>query len=227
MKTLSLILTAGALVVGSSSLFAQTTHQVDVAGISFTPAHITIAEGDTVFWNWVSGMHNVASDEGLFTSGNPVMPPFTYSLTFDAAFLASAPANGNFYPYHCDPHLAFGMVGSVTVSTNNPVLTITNFKAGQTTAMTVTDATPGAPIGFAYSLVGPGPLSLNAGPCGPVLASLSAPITLLPQVNANGAGTAVLALPIPAIAVDMYVWVQALDLGNCQLSNGASMRVGL
>lgn len=227
MKTLSLILTAGALIVGSSSITAQTTHQVDLAGVSFSPANITIAEGDTVMWNWVSGLHNVASDIGLFTSGTPVMPPFTWSLTFDAAFLASAPANGNLYDYHCDPHWGLGMVGSITVDTPNPVLTITNFKAGQTTDMTVTDATPGAPIGFAYSLVGPGPLSLNAGPCGPVLASLSAPITLLPQVNADGSGTAVLSMPIPAIAVDMYVWVQALDLGNCQLSNGASMRVGL
>jgi plastocyanin len=226
MKTLlSLIFTVGALVVGSTSSFAQTTHQVNLSGISFSPANITIAEGDTVMWNWVSGFHNVSSDIGLFTSGNPVLAPYTWSLTFDAAFLASAPANGNLYDYHCDPHWGLGMVGSVTVTTNNPVLTISNFKAGQTTDMTVTAATPGAPIGFAYSLVGPGPTSLNAGPCGAVLASLTAPITLLPQVNANASGTAVLSIPIPAIAVGMYVWVQALDLGNCQLSNGASMRV--
>ena len=227
MKFASTFITLCALVVSTTSAAAQTTHQVDLSGISFSPAHITIAEGDTVLWNWVSGMHNVASDQGLFTSGIPVVPPFTYSLTFDAAMMAAAPANGNVYAYHCDPHFAFGMVGSVTVTTTKPVLTITNFLAGQTCAMTVTNATPGAPLGFAYSLVGPGPLPLNARPCGSVLASLSTPITLLPRVNANAAGTAVLSLFIPPVAVDRYVWVQALDLNNCQLSNGATMRVGL
>ncbi len=225
MRTPSIILAIGALVACGSDAFAQTTHQVDLAGASFSPAHITIAEGDTVLWNWVSGMQNVASDDGLFTSGIPMMPPFSYSLTFDAAFMASAPANGNVYDYHCDPHLAFGMLGSVTVTTNKPVLNITNFLAGQTTFMTVTNATPGALIGFAYSLVGPGPTVLNAGPCGPVATSLSLPITLLPQAQADASGKAVLPLGIPAAAVGMYVWVQALDLNNCQVSNGATMRV--
>lgn len=227
MKTSSILLSLAALAFASSSAAAQTTHQVDLVGISFTPAHITINEGDTVFWNWVSGMHNVASDDGLFTSGFPELPPFTYSLTFDAAFLASAPANGNLYNYHCDPHFAFGMVGSVTVVTNNPVLEVTNLLAGQQAQMTVTNATPGGVVGYAYSIVGPGPTILNAGPCGPVTASLSAPITLLPMMSANGSGTAVLPINVPAAAVDVYIWIQALDIASCKLSNGATMRVGL
>lgn len=227
MKTSSILLTLAALTFGSSSVAAQTTHQVDLQGTSFTPAHITINEGDTVFWNWVSGVHNVASPEGLFTSGFPVSPPFTYTLTFDAAFMASAPANGNVYNYHCDPHLFAGMVGSVTVLTSNPVLEVTNLIAGQQAQMTVTNATPGGVVGYAYSLVGPGPTTLNAGPCGPITASLSAPITLLPQISANGAGTAVLPVNVPAAAVDVYVWIQALDIASCKLSNGATMRVGV
>ncbi|MCP4094496.1 MAG: hypothetical protein GY747_13755 [Planctomycetes bacterium] len=228
MKTPSILLTFAALAFGSSSAAAQTTHQVDLVGASFSPAHITIQEGDTVHWNWVSGLHNVDSDDGLFNSGFPMSPPFSYSLTFDAAFLASAPANGNYYGYHCDPHLAFGMVGSVTVQTNNPVLQVDNLLAGQQAQLIVRHATPGAAVGFAYSVTGPGPTTLTAGPCGLLTASLSAPVKVLPQfVTANGSGVAVLPVNVPPAAVDVYIWLQALDLGNCELSNGATMRVGL
>jgi plastocyanin len=220
-------LLAATLVLGfAPSAAAQTTHQVDLAGVSFTPADLTIAEGDTVLWNWVSGVHNVSSDDGLFRSGNPVSGPNTFSITFDAAFLASAPANGNVYNYFCEVHVGFGMVGSVTVITANPVLTITNFVSGQTSTMTVTNAGAGALVGFAYSLTGAGPVSLNAGPCGLITASLSAPITLLPQVTADAAGTATLPASLPAGTAGMSVWVQALDISNCQLSNGASMTIG-
>lgn len=218
-----MLLSAAALCLGTSTAYAQTNHTVDLAGISFTPAHLTIDQGDTVTWNWVSGLHNVDSDDGLFSSGSPVSGPNTFSITFDAAFMAAAPANGNVYAYHCDVHEGLGMVGSVTVNTNMPVLTITNFAAGQASAMTVTGATPGAPVGFAYSLTGAGPITLNAGPCGAVTASLSAPITLLPQVNADAIGTAVLPANIPAGTTGVSVWVQALDLGGCRLSNGATM----
>ena len=228
MNTSSILLSLAALAFTTSAATAQTTHQVDLVGLSFIPANITIQEGDTVVWNWVSGMHNVDSDAGLFTSGFPEFPPFSYSLTFDSTFLISAPANGNVYGYHCDPHLAFGMVGSVTVLTDNPVLEVNNLRAGQLAQLTVTDATPGASVGYAYSLAGAGPTTLNAGPCGFVTASLGAPINVLPQfVTANGVGTAVLPVNVPPAAVDVFIWFQALDLGNCELSNGATMRVGL
>ena len=226
MKSISFFLSAVTLCFGATAATAQTTHTVDLAGIGITPANLVIDQGDTVLWNWVSGLHNVVSDDGLFISGSPVSGPNTFSITFDAAFMAAAPANGNVYGYHCQVHVGNGMVGSVTVNTNMPVLTITNFVAGQGAAMTVTNATAGAPVGFAYSLSGAGPITLNAGPCGPVTASLSAPITLLPQVNANGAGTAVLPANSPAGTAGVTVWVQALDLGSCQLSNGATMTIG-
>jgi plastocyanin len=226
MKAFPFLLASLLFAVGASTATAQTTHNVDLVGISFTPAHITIAEGDTVVWHWVSGLHNVESNDGFFSSGVPVTGPNTFSVTFDAAFLAASPANGNVYGYHCEVHEAFGMVGSVTVDTANPVLTISNFLAGQTTSFTVTNATPGAPVGFAYSLTGAGPTTLPAGPCGPVTASLSAPITILPQVNADGTGTAVLPAAIPAGSAGVTVWVQALDLGSCSLSNGAMMIIG-
>jgi plastocyanin len=215
-----------ALAASATTASAQTTHNIDLAGVSFSQPDITIAEGDTVIWTWLSGLHNVVSDDGLFSSGSPVSAPNTYTLTFDAAFLAAAPANGNVYDYHCDVHVSFGMVGKITVTTGRPVLVIDNFVAGQLATMTVQNTTPGALVGYAYSLTGPGPITLNAGPCGFVTASLSAPITLLPQINANAAGTAVLPATIPAGTSGATVWVQALDLTNCQLSNGATMVIG-
>ena len=214
------------LLLLSARASAQTTHQVDLAGVSFSPASLTIAEGDTVVWNWVSGFHNVASDDGFFRSGAPTGAPNTFSITFDASFLAAMPANGNVYGYHCEPHQALGMTGAVTVTTGRPVLTITGFNAGATAAMTVTGATGGGTVGYAYSLAGPGPSTVNAGPCGPVLASLSAPFTLLPFVNADAAGVAVLNVNVPPAAAGLKVWVQAMDLAGCQLSNGATMTVG-
>lgn len=208
------------------SLSAQTTHQVDLDGFSFLPADLTINEGDTVLWNWVSGFHNVLSDDGFFASGAATLPPATFAVTFDAAFLAAAPANGNVYNYHCVPHLALGMVGSITVTTANPVLTITNLVAGSQATMTVDAATPFGPVGFAYSLAGPGPSTVPAGPCGLITTSLSLPITLLPQVNADAAGKAILRLNVPPSVAGLPAWVQSLDLASCRLSNGASMVIG-
>ncbi|NQU49363.1 MAG: hypothetical protein HQ519_12000 [Planctomycetes bacterium] len=216
-------LTAAAYIAPAAS--AQTTHQVDLSGLRFSPQDITIQEGDTVLWNWVSGTHDVVSFDGLFDSGAPVAPPFTYSITFDANFLASAPANGNVYDYFCTPHLGFGMVGSVKVVTANPVLTVNNLVAGGTATVTVTNATPQGPVAFAYSRAGGGPTMVPIGNCGLVNASLNFPIELLPQKTADGNGIASLSLNVPAGITGLPVWVQAFDFGSCSLSNGATMVV--
>lgn len=205
---------------------AQTTHNVDLAGFSFTPADLTINLGDTVEWTWVSGLHNVVSTDGLFSSGSPVLPPMSFSITFDQAFLDSAPANGNVYNYQCDVHVALGMVGKVTVTTPNPVLTVNNLVAGSTASLVVSGATPNRPVGYAYSLVGPGPASMPVGPCGTMTVAIRPPVTILPLVNADVGGTATLNANIPAGIAGLKVWIQALDLSTCRLSNGATMVVG-
>ena len=220
------MLTLALIPFGADIAAAQTTHQVDLSGTSFTPADIVIQEGDTVLWNWVFGTHDVVSFDGLFSSGAPVGPPHTFSITFDAAFLASAPANGNVYDYFCTPHLNFGMVGSVTVETANPVLTITNLVSGGTATLTVEEAIPQGDVAFAYSRVGVGPTTVAIGNCGLVSASLNTPINMLPQATADAAGTASLNLNVPAGLTGLPVWVQAFDFGSCSLSNGATMVIG-
>ncbi|MBL7008985.1 MAG: hypothetical protein ISR76_08300, partial [Planctomycetes bacterium] len=79
--------------------------------------------------------------------------------------------------------------------------------------------------GYAYSLVGPGP-GLASTPCGPVTVSLSAPFSYLSYAIADASGTAVLNVPVPAGAANVAVWIQAMDLLACELSNGATMVVG-
>lgn len=109
-----------ALALTAGSAAAQTTHVVTLQGTTFTPADITIDVGDTVQWDWAAGLHNVVSGlpgapDGIFSSGVPVLPPMSFSLTFDQAFLDANPVTGKRYDYTCVVHENFGMVGSVTI----------------------------------------------------------------------------------------------------------------
>lgn len=114
---LALLLSLSAL---AGSAAAQTTHTVNLNAFSFSPANLTIDLGDTVRWTWVTGSHNVVSGtngvpDGAFSSGTPTFPPKTFSVTFNQGFLTSNPRSCHRYDYFCSVHVAFGMVGSVTV----------------------------------------------------------------------------------------------------------------
>lgn len=114
----------GLLIAGAfgfaPSASAQTTHVVQLFTVSFFPQDITIEVGDTVRWEWVTGVHDVKSGpggvpDGIFNSGNPVSnPPAPFEVTFDAAFLAANPVANDTYHYYCTVHLPI-MVGTVTV----------------------------------------------------------------------------------------------------------------
>lgn len=99
---LTLVFTAGA-----------TVHTVTVQNFSFSPANITIAQGDTVRWNTTGGTHNVHElhPTPVFFSGNPAPAPWTFQFVFAGV----APG---VYNYQCDPH-APGMAGTVTVQAPN------------------------------------------------------------------------------------------------------------
>ncbi|MFN0058857.1 MAG: plastocyanin/azurin family copper-binding protein [Planctomycetota bacterium] len=100
---------------------AQVTHNVSLTGFEFAPSALTINVGDTVLWTWLDGLHNVESGasgfpDGNFISGAPtIVVGTTYSVVFDAAFLAANPMPGNIYPYYCSVHFGFGMEGTITV----------------------------------------------------------------------------------------------------------------
>ncbi len=100
-----------------------------------------------------------------------------------------------------------------------PALSIESLVAGQTATITVTGATPYAPVGVAYSLVGAGPSTVDTGACGLQTVDLSAPFTVLPMLSADGSGTATHLQPIPPTASGVAVWLHAIDLGACALTN--------
>jgi plastocyanin len=81
------------------------THHVTVRDFDFDPQVVDIQVGDTVVWTNVSGVHNVASDDGTTFSSEAKGAPWTFSHTFTAAGTV---------PYHCDVHLF--MTGTVNVA---------------------------------------------------------------------------------------------------------------
>jgi plastocyanin len=89
---------------------AAANHQVTVGNNVFSPASLTVEEGDTVTWvKAAGGLHNVAADGGAFRSGNPTSNAFSFGHTFTAQ---------GAFPYHCEAHGGpggAGMSGTVTV----------------------------------------------------------------------------------------------------------------
>ena len=97
--------------VGVAELSAQTTHDVQMIGASFSPANITIQQGDIIKWTNNSGLFHTSTSgagcvaDGLWTS--VLLPPLaTFQFTFN---------NAGAFPYYCIPHCLIGMVGAVTV----------------------------------------------------------------------------------------------------------------
>jgi plastocyanin len=63
-----------------------------------------VAQGATFHWSRGAGNalpHNVAQDDGLFSSGSPTSGPINFSRR----------ASAGTFPYHCDFH--FGMTGTI------------------------------------------------------------------------------------------------------------------
>jgi len=107
----------------------QTTHTVDQVGFTFVPRDLVIQVGDTVSWVWSSGDHTVTEGPGPTPTGSEAFDSLldagttSFSVTFDASFLASNPPQGgspNVYDYYCVPHWVFGMDGTITVQQPTP-----------------------------------------------------------------------------------------------------------
>ncbi len=82
-----------------------------VGNTGFNPANLTITVGQTVQWVNTGGNHNVNGTTASFPNnpesfGNAVSSGWTFDHTF------MTPGN---YDYQCDPHVGFGMFGTVTV----------------------------------------------------------------------------------------------------------------
>ena len=83
---------------------------VDSTNLRFSPAEITITEGDTVrfFWDGELLAHNAVEENNIFDSGDPERN-VDYSFTFEIGM------NGT-YEFVCEPHEAANMIGKITVN---------------------------------------------------------------------------------------------------------------
>jgi len=125
---------AAAPAAGAVAKVAPTGATVDIKmvgddkGYRFEPATVTIKPGDAVRFTMVSGgPHNVAfdpatvpaesknqldanMDQKISELSSPMMmnPNETYTISFGGVKPGT-------YPFHCTPHLAMGMKGTITV----------------------------------------------------------------------------------------------------------------
>lgn len=156
------------------------TFAVDVGpGLSFNPAAITVAAGDTVTWNFVSPNHTTTSNAttgvDAWDSG-VVSPPGSFSHTF---------VNAGDHPYYCAIHSSPGgtmMNGVVTVTAPPaaPVLTSVSPSSGSTAGGTSTTLTGSDFVADCVASFG----GVNAP-----LTTFTSPATLQATTPAQGPGT--------------------------------------
>jgi plastocyanin len=108
---LKLNLTLAVLLLTAALSAPAEVHEVTVRNFEFSPADLTITEGDIVRWVWESGSHTVTSGvpcqgDGLFNS-----PLSQANPEFEFTFIGQLGT----IPYFCIPHCAANMVGSITV----------------------------------------------------------------------------------------------------------------
>lgn len=100
----------------------------DEQGYRYDPATLTIKQGDGVKFTMVSGgPHNVAFDSTTIPAGATAqltanmpnqMAPLQSNFLMNAGeseTISFAKVPKGTYPYHCVPHLAMGMKGTITV----------------------------------------------------------------------------------------------------------------
>jgi len=124
--------TTPATATGATAPITGTTHEVkmvgDDKGYRFEPADIKVKAGDGIKFTMVSGgPHNVAFDPATIPAD--VKPQLSANMPNQLGELSSpmfmnpnesytisfANVKPGQYPYHCTPHLAMGMKGTITV----------------------------------------------------------------------------------------------------------------
>ena len=166
MKNLSSNLIVLTLLLIPFMMIAQTTHIVEVGpGMIYTPNELTIEEGDIVSWVSLGGTHDVNFNINSVSGesfGNPVEivdaslpvqgPGEMGSITFN---------NAGTYNYDCSvgSHAAMGMVGSITV-TSNQSTTVVDVVVNSENHTTLEEAIVAA--GLVETLSGDGPFTVFA-----------------------------------------------------------------
>jgi plastocyanin len=125
-KLIQTVLAASAIGLLNFSMTSDAATAVVLVGSggdNFVPAVTNINAGDRVIWSWVGNNHNTTSTGGLWASATMNIGT-SFTNTFNSA--------GTFN-YTCTIHAAFGMTGSIVVSSaanTPPTVSITNLSAG-------------------------------------------------------------------------------------------------
>ena len=111
MKLFTRFALLSALLLGSLGSAFAVDVVVQVGGANgsniYSPANLTIRQGDVVVFTWVSGVHPTVSD-----SSPAAWSLFVPSSSASTTRIANLPVG--VYPYHCTSHA--GMVGAITVT---------------------------------------------------------------------------------------------------------------
>jgi plastocyanin len=109
----------GKLVVSGGS--SGSTFTINNAGLTFTPAEITISTNDAVVFS-ISGSHNaVEVSEATWSSGGSTALPGGFSLGFGGGNLAAGSLSVGTHYYVCSPHASAGMKGKIIVQSTTGV----------------------------------------------------------------------------------------------------------
>jgi plastocyanin len=113
--------TAGAAPAASGAAATGDVVEVKMAsnpgeGEVFLPADVTVKRGDVVRFTLVSGVHNASFPAHRNPSGVnlPKATPYLQAPGQTHDMVVDLPPGEYFY--QCDPHVALGMVGTITVT---------------------------------------------------------------------------------------------------------------
>ena len=116
-RRLSVPLAVLAFLAGTAGAATKTVQIGPGGSLTFSPATVTVAVGDTVEWQWMTGTHTTTRAQGREAWDSGIASaPHTFSHTFTQA--------GTF-PYVCSIHGSLGMTGTVRVqSPSGPTTTV-------------------------------------------------------------------------------------------------------
>jgi plastocyanin len=110
-----LLLTASIVIIANLSI-AQISHNINVVGFGFSPSNLTIAPGDTVVFNGLSGHSATEVSEENWSANNATSNGgFWLGIGSGTTENKLVLNSDGVYYYICIPHASMGMKGAITV----------------------------------------------------------------------------------------------------------------